>query len=95
MTCKVLGDVPVYQKVMDRGLHLQIKAEEGSNMSGFCFGHVFSVLVSIGIDCADSPCAWFLVVFFYDMLFICLFDNKNSISQYINTVFSVNILEAV
>lgn len=68
MTCKVLGDVPVYQKVMDRGLHLQIKAEEGSNMSGFCFGHIFCVLVSIGIDCADSPCACFLVFGFFYLL---------------------------
>lgn len=70
MTCKVLGDVPVYQKVMDRGLHLQIKAEEGSNMSGFCFGHIFCVLVSIGIDCADSPCACFLVWFFFFLLLL-------------------------
>lgn len=79
MTCKVLGDVPVYQKVMDRGLHLQIKAEEGSNMSGFCFGHIFCVLVSIGIDCADSPCACFLV--FGVFLFITCFLSAYLITQ--------------
>lgn len=54
-------------------------------MSGFCFGHVFHVLVSIGIDCTDSPFVFFL------MGFICLFDNKNSISQYMNTFFSHKI----
>lgn len=81
MTCKVLGDVPVYQKVMDRGLHLQIKAEEGSNMSGFCFGHIFCVLVSIGIDCADSPCACFLVCFFFIIIIIRCFLSAYLITQ--------------
>lgn len=60
---------------------LWIKAEKGSNMSGFCFGHVFCVLVSTGTDCTDSLCVFFLVCF------ICLFDNKNSISQYVNAFF--------
>lgn len=53
-------------------------------MSGFCFGHVFWVLVSAGTDCADRPCVGWGP---YGMIVIFLFDNKDSVSQYINTSF--------